>query len=672
MLTNTFMAVIIASFLACKGGHLMKDQAVVEERVIIQRERAKDRILDETTRKGLERAEEVGATNVWERFETMQPQCGFGKLGLCCQNCNLGPCRIDPFGMGAQRGVCGATAATIAARNLARRTAAGAACHSDHGRHMVHTLLMMAEGEAGDYRVADPKKLQSVAAEYDIEVDGRDDRAIARELAEAMLAEFGQQHGELAFVKRAPQGQQDTWRKLGISPRGIDLELVEILHRTHIGVDNEYHSLLSSAMRAALSDGWGGSMIATEVSDILFGTPDPVRAVINLGVLREDQVNVVVHGHVPLLSEMVLAAAQSPDMIGLAQEKGATGINVVGMCCTANELLMRQGIPVGGSFIQQELAIATGAVDAMVVDVQCIMPSLSVVAECFHTKVISTDPRGHFEGAEHIELDESRALEIAKEIVRRGIEAYGERNPDRVFIPDGRMDLIAGFTTENVFHHLGGRFRATYRPLNDAIIAGRIRGVAGVVGCDNPKNMSGGAHVEMVKELIKNDVLVLQTGCSALGCAKAGLMMPEAAFEYAGQGLQEICETVGIPPVLHVGSCVDNSRILTAATEMVKEGGIGNDISELPVAGAAPEWMSEKAIAIGTYFVASGVFTVFGTPLNVLGSPPVTRYLTEELEEIVGGKWAFESDPVKAAHLMIDHINGKREALHLRPMMYSE
>jgi len=282
------------------------------------------------------------------------------------------------------------------------------------------------------------------------------------------------------------------------------------------------------------------------------------------------------------------------------------------------------------------------------------------------------DPRGHFEGAEHIELDESRALEIAKEIVRRGIEAYGERNPDRVFIPDGRMDLIAGFTTENVFHHLGGRFRATYRPLNDAIIAGRIRGVAGVVGCDNPKNMSGGAHVEMVKELIKNDVLVLQTGCSALGCAKAGLMMPEAAFEYAGQGLQEICETVGIPPVLHVGSCVDNSRILTAATEMVKEGGIGNDISELPVAGAAPEWMSEKAIAIGTYFVASGVFTVFGTPLNVLGSPPVTRYLTEELEEIVGGKWAFESDPVKAAHLMIDHINGKREALHLRPMMYSE
>jgi len=650
----------------------MGQRTFVEESVLVQPSQAKDRILDEATKKGLERAEEVGATNVWERFETMQPECSFGKLGLCCKNCNLGPCRIDPFGMGADRGICGATAATIAARNLARNTAAGAACHSDHGRHMAHTLLMLAEGEAEDYWIGDPQKLRRVAAEYGIEADGREDRAIAKELAEAMLAEFGQQHGELTFTKRAPEGQQNTWHRLGISPRGIDLELVEILHRTHIGVDNEYHSLLNSAMRAALSDGWGGSMIATDVGDILFGTPDPVRAVINLGVLREDQVNVLVHGHVPLLSEMVLAAAQSPDMIALAKEKGATGINVAGMCCTANELLMRRGVPVVGSFIQQELAIATGAVDAMVVDVQCIMPSLPVVAECFHTKIISTDPRGHFEGAEHIELDESRALEIGKEIVRRAIEAYGERNPERVHIPDEKMDLIAGFTTENTFHHLGGRFRASYRPLNDAIIAGRIRGVAGVVGCDNPKNMSGSAHVEMVRELIKHDVLVLQTGCSALACARAGLMQPKAAFQYAGKGLQEICEAVGIPPVLHVGSCVDNSRILTAATEMVKEGGIGNDISELPVAGAAPEWMSEKAISIGTYFVASGVFTIFGTPLNILGSPHVTRYLTEELEQLVGGKWAFESDPIKAAHLMIDHINEKRAALHLRPMMYSE
>lgn len=650
----------------------MAQEPLVQEQVFIRPQQAKDRILDEATRKGLKRAEEVGATNVWERFEAMQPQCGFGKLGLCCNNCNLGPCRIDPFGMGAGSGVCGADADVIAARNLARRAAAGSACHSDHGRHMAHALLLLAKGEASSYQIRNAGKLRVVAAEYGISPDGKEDRAIAEELAHSMLADFGRQEGELAFVRRAPGGQQDVWRRLGVTPRGVDLEIVETLGRTHMGVENEYRNLIASAMRASLADGWGGSMIATEVSDILFGSPWPIRAEVNLGVLRPDQVNVILHGHVPLLSEVIVDAAQSPDMIALAKGKGAAGINVAGICCTANEILMRRGIPVAGNFLQQELAIVTGAVDAMVVDVQCIMPSLPAVASCFHTRVISTDPRAHFEGVKHVELDERNALEIARSIVCEGIEAFAERDPEKIRIPEEKMDVVAGFTTENTFHHLGGRFRASYRPLNDAIIAGRLRGVAGVVGCDNPRNASGGNHVALVKELIKHDVLVVQTGCSALACGKAGLLCPEAALRYGGRGLQEICEAVGIPPVLHLGSCVDNSRILTAATEMVKEGGLGNDISELPVAGAAPEWMSEKAIAIGWYFVASGVFTVFGTPLSVLGSPAVTRYLTDELEGIVGGKWAFESDPVRSAHLMIDHINKKREALHLRPMMYTQ
>jgi anaerobic carbon-monoxide dehydrogenase catalytic subunit len=292
------------------------------------------------------------------------------------------------------------------------------------------------------------------------------------------------------------------------------------------------------------------------------------------------------------------------------------------------------------------------------------------LAECFHTKVVSTDPRARFPGAEHIELDERDALNIAKRIVRMGVENFVNRNGHAVHIPDQATDVIAGFTAENTFQFLGGRFRSTYRPLNDAIISGRLRGVAGVVGCDNPKNQSGGAHLAMVKELIKHDVLVVQTGCSALSCAKAGLLRPEAAAEFAGKGLQEICDAVGIPPVLHVGSCVDNTRILIACCNMVKEGGIGTDISELPVAGAAPEWMSEKAIAIGWYVVGSGIFTVFGSPLPVMGSPKLARFLTQDVEKMVGGKWAFEPDPVKAAHLMIDHINGKREALHLKPMMY--
>jgi len=626
--------------------------------------------MDPASRQMAQRGRDLGLEMVWDRYQAQQPQCGFGSLGLCCTVCNLGPCRIDPFGQGPRQGVCGATAEVIAARNLLRAAAAGSACHSDHGRHMAHALKEVAEGGATAYRISSVERLSKVAREYGVAVDGRPKEKIALELAEKMLAEFGRQEGDGVLAARAPRKQQEIWKKHGITPRGIDHEVVEGIAKTHMGVDNDAANLLKSAMRVGLADGWGGSMIATDVSDILFGAPEPVRGRVNLGVLKEREVNIVVHGHVPLLSEVIVAATREPELISLAKEKGAEGINLAGICCTANEILMRRGIPIAGSFLQQELALATGVVDAMVVDVQCIMPALGQIASCFHTKLISTDPRAKFPGMEHIELVEKDALPIARTIVRRAVENFPNRNGARKLIPSETMDLVAGFTTENVFYNLGGRFRATYRPLNDAIMAGRIRGVAGVVGCDNPKNKSGGSHVEMVKELIRNDVLVVQTGCSAIACAKAGLLKPEAALEYAGRGLREVCEAVGIPPVLHTGSCVDNTRILTACVEMVREGGIGTGIDELPVAGAAPEWYSEKAIAIGWYVVASGIFTVFGTPLRVHGSPAVEKYVTEELAGMVGGAWAFEPDPVQGARLMIEHINRKREALKLAPMMY--
>jgi carbon-monoxide dehydrogenase catalytic subunit len=232
-----------------------------------------------------------------------------------------------------------------------------------------------------------------------------------------------------------------------------------------------------------------------------------------------------------------------------------------------------------------------------------------------------------------------------------------------VEIPKEKMDLIAGFSHEAIIYMLGGSFRGSYTPLNDNIINGRIKGVAGVVGCNNPKVIHDKSHVDLVAELIANDILVVQTGCSAIACAKAGLLVPEAAEKAAGKGLAEVCKAVGMPPVLHSGSCVDNSRILMALSEMVKIGGLGDDISDLPVAGAAPEWMSEKAIAIGQYFVASGVFTVFGVGLPVTGSPEFSRLLFKDFEELFGGMWAVETDPGKMAGKIIEHINKKREAL---------
>jgi len=605
---------------------------------------------------------EAGRETAWDRLETQQPQCGFGQLGLCCRICNMGPCRIDPFGDGPQRGVCGADADTIIARNFARMVAGGAAAHSDHGRGVAHTLLAMARGEAPDYTVKDRAKLLALAKEMEIKTDGRDEVAIAQELGELLLAEFGKPHGTQRMAQRAPEATRKAWEAAGVTPRAIDREIVETLHRTHLGVDQDYKSILRQASRCALSDGWGGSMIATELQDVLFGTPRPTRGKVNLGVLKADHVNLVVHGHEPLLSEMVAAAAAEPDLVEEAKKAGAAGINVVGICCTANELLMRHGIPVAGNFLSQELAVATGAVDLMCVDIQCIMQGLSELVPHYHTKLITTSEKARMPGVEHVPMDETRALEVGRLIVRKAIEAYTNRSGE-IYIPDETTDAVVGFSHETINYMLGGRFRASYRPLNDNIINGRIRGVAGVVGCTNPKVRHDWGHTGLIRELIKRDILVVTTGCAQIACGKQGLMRPEA-IELAGPGLREVCETVGMPPVLAVGSCVDNSRILVACAEMVREGGLGESIADLPVAGACLEHITEKAISIGHYFVASGLLVVFAERLfPVWSESKVAKYLFEEIEEELGGKWAVEDDPVKAADLMAAHIEAKRDAL---------
>ncbi|MDP6437997.1 MAG: anaerobic carbon-monoxide dehydrogenase catalytic subunit, partial [Candidatus Brocadiia bacterium] len=514
------------------------------------------------------------------------------------------------------------------------------------------------------------QKLRKLAEELGIEQDGKDVQAIAAKVAEAALADFGRQEGALRLVQRAPQALQEKWAKLGVTPSGIDKTIVTTLHATNMGVDNDPVHLLRTAIGTALVDGWGGSMYATDVSDVLFGGPEPIKSRANLGVLRAEAVNILVHGHEPVLSEMIVAASHDPEILQKAKDAGADGIQIAGICCTANEILMRHGIPIAGNFLQQELALATGAIDAMIVDVQCIFPSLVECAVTMPTRIISTSPKAHFSGVEHIEFEEERGFEIGKQIVNEAVEAFKERDPAKAIIPEESEELVAGYTVESVFATLGGYYRPLYRPLNHGIMDGRLRGVAAVVGCNTVKTVHDWRHREMVKELIRHDVLVLQTGCSAIACAKAGLMRPEAAETYAGQGLQEICRAVGIAPVLHAGSCVDNSRILLACIEMVKEGGLGEDISDLPVAASAPEWMCEKAITIALYAAGSGVFTLLGEAFPVMGSKVVSDYLLGGMEADFGGKLAFQSDPIKAAHLMIDHIDAKRKALGLAPMMY--
>jgi carbon-monoxide dehydrogenase catalytic subunit len=569
----------------------------------------------------------------------------------------MGPCRLDPFGEGPQRGVCGADADIIVARNLARFIAAGAASHSDHGRDLVETLLAVSEGKAPGYQLTDLAKLDRIAAEYGLSSDLPPNEK-ARELALAMMAEFGIHKGHLTFAKRLPAARLEIWEKLNIAPRGIDREVVETMHRTHMGVDNDPVNILLHALRTALSDGWGGSMIATEVSDILFGTPQPMASQVNLGVLKKDEVNIVLHGHNPLVSEMIHRASQDPAFTAQAQAVGAKGINLVGLCCTGNEVLMRKGIPMAGNHLLQELVILTGAVEAMVVDYQCIMPSVGQVATCYHTRLITTSPKAKFPHAQHLEFTPENALDRGREVVNLAVAAFAKRQPERVFIPVTPVNQVSGFSVEAIVGALGG----TPAPLIDAIKAGQLRGAVGVVGCNNPKICQDLGHTTITRKLIEHDIIVLDTGCTAVANAKAGFKDPAAAA-LAGPGLKAICEALKIPPVLHMGSCVDNTRIINLVAALANA--LGVDVDKLPVAAAAPEWYSEKAAAIAAYAVATGIYTVLGVTPMVLGSKMVTDLLLNGLNNVVGACFAVEPDPDQAAALLIKHVETKRQALGL-------
>jgi len=599
------------------------------------------------------RREEI--ETVWDRLAKQSPHCKFGESGVCCRICTMGPCRVSKK---APLGVCGADAHVIVARNFGRFLAGGAAGHSDHGRDCIEAFHAVAYGKTKDYEIADEEKLRRIAKELDIATEGRGIQEIAQELAEEFLESFGSRREEVAFVRRVPEVQRKRWQELGIVPRGVDREITEMMHRTHMGCDNDAPNTLLHGLRMCLADGWAGSMIATELSDILFGTPRPKMSKVNLGVLKEDHVNILVHGHNPIVSEKILQAVQEPELVEMAKKAGAEGINLAGLCCTGNELLMRKGVPMAGNHLMTELAIVTGAVELIVVDYQCIMPSLVQVGKCYHTKLITTADKARFTGAEHVPFDMANGLEQARKVVRMAIERYPLRNRERVEIPGEPVELMTGFSVEAIVEALGG----SLTPLIEAIKAGKIRGAVGIVGCNNPKYRHDYCNLNLARELVKKDILVLVTGCVTVAAGKGGLLVPEAA-ELAGPGLQEICRALGIPPVIHMGSCVDNARILQLAALLANE--LGVSIADLPLAASSPEWYSEKAATIGTYAVASGIYTHLGHPPNITGSEVVTQLALEGLDELVGACFCIEPDPFKAAQLIDERISAKRKALGL-------
>ncbi|MEF9918098.1 MAG: anaerobic carbon-monoxide dehydrogenase catalytic subunit, partial [Eubacterium sp.] len=593
-------------------------------------------------------------------------QCGFGEAGICCRICAMGPCRVSPSpDKGAQRGICGADRDTIVARNFARMAAAGTSAHSDHARDIVHAMHLSCE--EGPFRIRDEEKLRRISAEWGVEdADTKETYALAHELSEMALMEFGKPFGTQNFLKRAPKVRQELWEREELAPRAIDQEVVTLLHSTHMGCASDAESILRRSIRTSLSDGWGGSMIGTEFSDIMYGVPKERASESNLGVIDPDQVNIVLHGHDPNLAEMVVVASKDPEMIERAKALGAKGINVVGMCCTGNEVTMRHGVKIAGNFYQQEMAVITGAVEAVIVDVQCIFPALPKLAKSYHTRFISTSPKAKIAGDLYIEFKESDPIACAHEVIMTAVDNFKNRDASKVEVPELKQETMIGYSVETTISCLDRVVNSqidvtgTVKPLGDLIWAGVLRGAAGIVGCNNPKVEHDYSHITVMKELIKNDVICVVTGCAAQAAAKAGLLQLEAK-ELCGRGLKEACERANIPPVLHMGSCVDISRILHLVSLVANERGV--DMAELPVVGVAPEWMSEKAVAIASYVVGSGLNTYLGIIPYVDGSPNFVKLMTEDLVEMTGATYVFEKDPtVMAEKIMVD-IEDKRTKL---------
>ena len=613
------------------------------------------------TEKLLETGKKVGA-DAWQyRAAKQTPHCKFGEQGVCCRICAMGPCRITPK---APRGICGCDVHGIVGRNYLKFTAGGAATHSDHGREICHTLYC-AKPE-GPYKVKDPEKLIRIAKDWGVETEGKDIYDLAHEVAYLGLSEYGKVFGTQNFLKRAPQHTQEIWEREEIAPRAIDREVSCSLHMSHMGCSSLPEALIRQSLRAGLSDGWGGSMAGTEFSDVLFGTPKPIETEANLGVMVAENVNIVVHGHDPSLSEMICEYADDPEMIAYAKEMGAKGITVSGVCCTSNEVAMRRGIPMAGNFLQQENVVLTGACEAIVVDVQCIFPALGPLSKCFHTKFVTTSPIAQMPDAEYIRFNAETAGENAKAIVKMAIENFKNRKPELVHIPDMKQKATVGYSVEAIVKTLDGVANSqvdemgTTKPLLECITSGVIRGAVAMVGCNNPKVRPDTAHIELMKKMIANDIIIIASGCSAQAAAKAGLMDKEAK-ELCGAGLKRVCELADIPPVLHMGSCVDISRMMILAAELAKDSGL--NISQLPVVGCAPEWMSEKAVSIGNYVVATGIDTFLGVDPYVSGSDQIAQLLTEGVRDWVEAAYTVEKDIDKLGDAMIARIEEKRTAL---------
>lgn len=615
-------------------------------------------------REMIEHLAEEGIDTLLDRFETQQPQCGYGLRGVCCRMCQWGPCRISER---SPLGVCGRSMELIVAANMLRAVAAGTSAQTMHAHEMILTLRAVARGEIS-LSVQGAERLRQVGQVLCVAMPWTPAAEVAEKVAQAMLDDLGRMaDGKMRTFGFSPIERRRAWEQLELMPRSAAFEVLEAMHMTTLGACSDWKAMIHQALRTGLAYAYSGLVTSSVLSDILFGIPEPAVAEINYGILKPDHVNILVHGHSAVMLEKLLEKIASEEIQAFAREKGAAGIVVGGMCCTGHESLARHGVPTVTGAMGQELAIGTGAVDAVVVDMQCVLTGMQSVAECFGTEIVTTCRSNRIPGATHIPFDPEHPAtldEDAERIARLAIETFASRDRSKIHIPQHTTKVMSGFTSETAMNAFGGP-----KKLLALLREGKIRGVVGMVGCSTPKSAYESGHVEVARELIAQGVLVLTSGCSAHALMSAGLCAIDAA-EQAAPGLRAACEEAGVPPVLVMGSCADNARIITIFATLAHQA--EEPLPRMPLAVCGPELSNEKTMGQVFAVLAHGIPVGVGmTPQMPIastsasgdldGSDPLSAFLCGSgLAEMVGSRLIIEPEPEKLASALLAELDSRR------------
>ncbi|MGI6606709.1 MAG: anaerobic carbon-monoxide dehydrogenase catalytic subunit [Peptococcia bacterium] len=616
----------------------------------------------------LKRIKEDGLSSVFSRWPVQDKlRCNFCLQGLSCQLCTHGPCRISDKVAGADKGVCGIGADAMAMRNLLMRNIMGAATYAHHAFEAFRTLKATGEGKTS-FTITDSEKLKWMCEKVGINPN-QETKQLAIQLGELLDRELkiNPDQESVMLEAFAPKKRKSLWRETHLYPSGVQHEVENSIASCLTNVDGDYVSLARKALRLGVSTIYTAQIGLEMVQDILFGTPMPHEVDVDLGIMDPDYVNIVFNGHQPWIGVATLQKVRQPIYQERAQKAGAKGIHVVGSIETGQELLQRfpvDDVFVGlmGNWLSIEPLLATGAVDALVMEENCSPPAIDQYAEKYQVALISVSTIIGVPGTEHqMPYYPAQADEMAENCINIAVENFRKRH-GRItpLVPKNKQKAIAGFSTEAVLKAIGNDLNN----LVDVLAKGQIKGVVALVSCSTLRNGPQDWNtVNLAKELIKRDILIVAGGCGNHGLEVAGMCSMDAV-KLAGKGLQGVCNALKIPPVLSFGTCTDTGRISMLVTALADH--LDADVSDLPIAVTAPEWMEQKATIDGIFAVAYGAYTHLSPTPFITGAGDLVNLLTKDVEGITGGKVALGDNPVEVAQDIEAHILKKRQRLGLQ------